>query len=337
MESERKYNFTDVEKLLNDPSFLHYCRGENRYHKAIWEKRLAENPEMQELATFAKQVFWSVHLSDADNLGHEYASFSSKLQRQELAANTSSKVKPLLSYWKPIAVAAVSILAILVSLFIYTAPNNTQLHTQIGEVRRILLPDSTVMFMNGNTLVSYQAEGFINKRTIILEKGEVFFDVKPGFESTFTVITAKGLKVEDISTAFSVRSFPEHTEELVQVQEGLVKMHTPDAKQQKLIAEGQALRYQHTQDKLIQTQADELSTSGWITGQYAIYDASLAEFAKILSAAFDVEVSFSSSSAQEYRITTLFTKAQTAQDIIANLETVYNLKINMDGKKIYIN
>lgn len=333
----RKPIYNSVEELLDDSSFLMYCTGVEGADKEYWEKRIGRDATLQELALLAKQTYWSLQLRHPDNLRIEVENFRELRERNTTGKKTGSKITPLVRYWKQVSVAAAILISgVMVAVLLNHAPDTLVQTTQIGEIKEITLPDGSLMYLNGNTEVSYVEEGFENKRIVYLNRGEAFFEVQSGFESTFTVRTAKGLKVEDISTAFAVRSLKGLDQELVQVQEGLVRFLDPHEQQVQLLREGDAIRFDHETGRVIKSQADPLSVSGWIKGQYAAFDVTLDEFSKILSSVFDIEIQFRDAAAKNKRISILFNKEQEVDDILQNLQTIYGLKINVDGKKVQI-
>lgn len=327
-------DYKHAAELLEDPSFLLFCLDTDSEEKKQWEDRIREDPKLQAVALLAKQTFWSLRLRHPDHLGNEVHQFN--VLRQQKGYGKATFKQKAKKNWLRIAAAAVLVVGMTIAVVINLTPVASIETTQVGEIKKITLPDGSVMYLNGNSRVSFTKKGFLENRLVTVNQGEAFFDVAPNTASIFTVQTPKGLKVEDISTAFTVRSLADMDQETVQVQEGLVRFIDPSGKNTQLLEEGQSIRFDHKTGQVSRFQSDALSASGWINGQYALFDVTLCEFSKILSSVFDIEVRFSNTINPAKRISILFNKNQKVDDILHNLETVYGLEIIIDGKIVQI-
>ena len=86
-------------------------------------------------------------------------------------------------------------------------------------VRIITLPDSSMVYINKNSSISYT--GSYNKKREIKLTGEAFFDVKHNEQVPFSV-SVNGITVKDIGTAFNIKSGAASTE--VIVESGIVEV-----------------------------------------------------------------------------------------------------------------
>lgn len=93
-----------------------------------------------------------------------------------------------------------------------------EVHTA-GNYEAVVLPDGSQVYMNHNSIISYQED--FNPRTVNLS-GEAFFTVEPN-ESIFTVATAHG-DIKVLGTEFNVKTTSEQV--AVDVKKGLVELKT---------------------------------------------------------------------------------------------------------------
>ena len=77
----------------------------------------------------------------------------------------------------------------------------TEIETQVGQKTSIVLPDSSLVFINASSEIGYNEKKWNKKREVKLE-GEAFFDVAKG--ARFDVITPQG-KVSVLGTEFNVK------------------------------------------------------------------------------------------------------------------------------------
>ena len=84
-----------------------------------------------------------------------------------------------------------------------TKPAVVQFQTSKGEKSQVVLADGSYVWLNAQTVLTYDA---INPRKVILN-GEAFFEVKKDHHDPFEVITSSGMKVVVTGTKFNLRSF----------------------------------------------------------------------------------------------------------------------------------
>lgn len=115
-----------------------------------------------------------------------------------------------------LAVIAIGIVLVMRQL----APEARSYATEVGELRKLALPDGSYVHLNGNSslVVSFQPE----RRSLRLEQGEAFFEVAHDPARKF-VVEASGVRVEAIGTAFNVDLTSERV--YVTVAKGVVRVN----------------------------------------------------------------------------------------------------------------
>ena len=132
------------------------------------------------------------------------------------------------SYQKFARVAAVIVPLFLLAggMFYYLSPRNEMIEVSVayGEQKRLILPDSSEVWLNAGSSILYPETFAKNKRQVILN-GEAYFSVKKDTVSPFIVETSQ-LSVKVLGTRFNVKAYPndekitttlrseEHTSEL---------------------------------------------------------------------------------------------------------------------------
>ena len=165
----------------------------------------------------SEEFLQKAHLNGSDSLllkslsktgGFDVPSKNTKAQawaelEKKITAKKSKKVVPLYrSYW--VGIAASLILAI-GAFFIFkqssTSTNQTIIATSLAEVQTVYLPDSSIVYLNAGSKISFSERQWQQERTLELS-GEAFFEVKKG--SDFTVETQLG-NVAVLGTSFNVK------------------------------------------------------------------------------------------------------------------------------------
>jgi transmembrane sensor len=209
--------------------------------------------------------------------------------RLEAAFNRSHRLRALPStrrqerrpLWKRSyrIVMALVIIAVLGSAsFIYAfRPTETFYATAIGGRETITLADGSRIELNTNT--SLRARIGSNRRSIVLDRGEAYFDVKHDPERPFVVI-ANGHVLTDIGTKFVVRSDRSQLE--VSVLQGEVKFESRDGRlrQPLLLTPGDLVTAVQNKVFIAKQPVDDLKTKlGWQRGVIVFNHTTLADAA----------------------------------------------------------
>lgn len=108
-------------------------------------------------------------------------------------------------------VAAVLLILIGTGVFIYNNKQNAHNKQQItymtgaNEHRKVMLPDSSVVFLSPNSSIKLMPDFAKDERAVSL-KGEAVFEVKTNAEKPFTVVT-EDISTTALGTSFKVTSF----------------------------------------------------------------------------------------------------------------------------------
>ena len=181
------------------------------------------------------------------------------------------------SYWFRSAAAAI-LLLLIASWFVFqfVTPTDLIAQTDYGERKEIVLPDGSIVTLNGNSRIHYPSIWSKGATRIVKLQGEAFFKVekKLSTNAKFQVIT-KDLTVEVLGTAFNVNTRQATTK--VFLEEGKVKLNLEDEKSSELyLKPGEVMTYSAKKKLLIRPQkiADELQIS-WKRGILTFKDTPL--------------------------------------------------------------
>lgn len=185
--------------------------------------------------------------------------------------------------WRTIAAAAITMGIILFSL-LYLRNNKkeiifVQLETGIGQIKQIVLPDSSIVWLNARTKLSYHPD-FTRHREIKLS-GEALFEVTDDHEHPFTVITKDSLQTTVLGTRFNIRSYERLQETQVTVVSGRVQVAKPN-NIMAVLAPDQALCYDHAKYSYTRIDVNATTSTDWSTGEWAMNVRGLEELTLLL-------------------------------------------------------
>ena len=156
-----------------------------------------------------------------------------------------------------------------------------EVSTGYQEVIKVLLPDSSVVWLNSATHLSYDPE-FIRHREVRLS-GEAFFEVVPDALHPF-VVRAGNASTHVIGTAFNVSAYPEAGQMRISLKSGKVgiEYENKTGRVVQELAPGQLLIFdkESSAGQIVQEAPGEMDV--WTGGQLLFYKTPLKEaFAQI--------------------------------------------------------
>ncbi len=160
-------------------------------------------------------------------------------------ANAPAKKKTYLSITKYAAVAIVATICFLAGLWLNNlnddnnkdiqlitetktfAPLKHSLYTEKGVKGFITLPDSSRVWLNSDSRISYPDE-FTGEKRIVSLSGEAYFEVAKDSLHPMVVLTNKDFMVEVLGTTFNIRSYEDDATAETTLYTGKIKMHYKD-------------------------------------------------------------------------------------------------------------
>ena len=165
---------------------------------------LSGSMSAEELADFKSSKTYSALMKIDD--AASYFKAPSFNEAESLANINSTKSQKQFQTKKSFYVKFSAIAALLVAgLFIafnWMNSSAVNITTAANQQESIILPDSSTVFLNANSSITYNKDKFLENRNLTLA-GEAFFKVKEG--STFSVQTPNSL-VEVLGTSFNIKS-----------------------------------------------------------------------------------------------------------------------------------
>ena len=146
------------------------------------------------------------------------------------------------------------------------------LHTGIGEIRRVQLSDGSTVTLNSDSALSVSMEA--NVRHLRLLKGEALFQVSPDKNRPFRVHAGTG-SVTALGTVFNIRLRDKRTE--VTVTEHSVAVTLDQSAQASRLEEGQSLTFDARDGMGAAQVADTRALTAWQRGKLVFQDKPLGE------------------------------------------------------------
>jgi transmembrane sensor len=210
-------------------------------------------------------------------------------------------------------------------------PDGTRYSTPLGVTETVNLSDGTMMQLGTNTDIETKVTS--KERRIVLEKGEVYFEVIHDAKRPFTVLVG-GKRITDLGTKFSVRLDGDSVH--VIVAEGEVKVENLDTNAPAVIAEADT-QVTTGPDAVLLSATTERQISkalSWRTG-YLVFDReTLADVAAEFNRYNDRKLVIGSH-LEKMKIGGTF-KAANVSDFASLLHDTFGLTVERNDKEIKI-
>ena len=168
-------------------------------------------------------------------------------------------------------------------------PDFTTISTGYQQVRKVLLPDSSIIWLNSATHLSYHSD-FVRNREVRLS-GEAFFQVAPDVDHPF-VVKAGATFTKVFGTAFNVSAYPEAGQLRVSLQSGKVGVayDGKEGKAERVLVPGQLLIYDKEMraGQIMQQSPGEMDV--WTAGRLLFYETPLKEALAQVEARYGVHI-----------------------------------------------
>ncbi|KGE14467.1 FecR family protein [Sphingobacterium deserti] len=208
--------------------------------------------------------------------------------------------------------------------------------TQPGQRVKVTLPDSTTIYVHGNTKIRYAAQlNTAAERKVYLDQGEAFFDVTHRKEQPFVVYTAAG-KNKVLGTSFNIKLEGGDRSYHLSVNTGAVEFTSGrDSSIRQIIRKGNHLIF-HPEQQLLSVEKGEVGNfSSWKDNIFILNGDNWHDVKQKLENWFGVQVHVPRHLANTQFFTATFEEA-TLKKVLKGLQQINTFTYKIDGKEVYI-
>lgn len=287
---------------------------------------LRENQQEETMRHLLQQVYQATarslkSVTYVDNNGH--------LQTTTTDTAAIAPVRTLRSRYRKIAVAAAILLVLSAGggWFFYNQratsgmvqqPVAKAVHkiTQRGEMKYLLLPDSTQVWLNVASTLDFPETFAAGKREVYLS-GEAFFDVKHAAGRPF-LIHSGNVITKVLGTSFNIKAYPGQPDVVVSVKRGKVQVSRHD-KILATLTKGQEMKVTTTALEATIGTTKESLVAAWTTGRLSYASRPISDILDDLERNYNVTIELADSTLAAEIFTTSFRRdigVEEALDII---------------------
>jgi len=257
------------------------------------------------------------------------------MQAIELEEGREAK-KRLKFYTWGLRIAAVIVIGILIGSLFYLSrkdtppPKYTEIITPMGEKSQIILPDSTIVWLNSGSTLKYPKD---YSREVYLT-GEGYFEVSSDKERKKFSVNTGILNVTVYGTSFNVKSYSDEQIQEVIVAEGEVGIYSGKQLLRILEESDQAILDKST-NKISYTECNADLLTSWRKNELIFDDAPVEEIMKSLERWYGVEITVNYE-IQQLPNLTFRVKTESLREMLEMMKEIVPITYKVNGKDVLI-
>ncbi|MBC9929374.1 FecR family protein [Chitinophaga qingshengii] len=303
----------------------------------FWERWLQQHPEKEADIREARQLVQNIRFTPYQlSAGQKEALWDAICGGLEDEAPSAPKTRS--NWWQLWKYAAAVLFGMLIAGGWWWwqtehTPAILSAHTRLGEVKTLLLPDSSEVTLNANSRLLYA--GTDGKPREVWLDGEAFFHVKhTRSNQKFIVHTYDNVNVEVLGTQFNVNSAGK--EVVVVLQQGKILLHIEGHNTSLALQPGEMVRYSKQDGDFTKSSVNADQYVSWHTGRLTMEDYSLADAAAFMERVFGKTIIVQDTQLLKYKVSGSMPIVYNADTMLVQLEKVFRMKFNQKGDEVWI-
>lgn len=302
-------------------------------------RRLAEPDDVAEREEALRELW------DGLGMPRDDVRSTRAFERLERALPSEPRHGVHLPYWARVAALwLVPLLSLGVSYYLYresrVEPRElafTERFVPFGKRERLLLPDSSEVWLNSGTLLLYPERFDGEKREVYLS-GEGYFKIRR-LEGQPFVVRARSMRAEVLGTEFNLSAYPDREPVSATLATGSLRVLTdnPDFAP-RLLRPGERLVYAPASGMLTVSRVNAADYSDWREGGLFFRNDPFERIMRALERAYDVRVHLRTSAYQANRLTIHFNRGESLETVMALIkEMVPGMEYEIRDREVYVN
>lgn len=245
-------------------------------------------------------------------------------------------------FWKYISMAA-TLALLVVSIYSFHRMNESEKSVYMevtavaGSKTKVILPDSTKVWLNSNSTIRYPQKFTADTRKIYIS-GEALLQVTKDEKKPF-IVNLDDMSVQVLGTTFNV--FSDKHSDLIETTllHGSVAIWgktnntgTPDA----VLKPGQQAMFNKTTGKIDVKDVEAGAYASWVNGRFLFREKTLREITSMLERAYSVKIHLENEKLAAIRLTATFTNNETLDEILSILQISAKYTYYKKKGEIYI-
>ncbi len=243
-----------------------------------------------------------------------------------------------LMIWRATTVAAMLVAALFIGLFFSVKTKQTKkqfvtIEAPRGEKSKVILSDSTVVWLNSESQLTYSTDFGSDIRLVTLS-GEGYFDVKKDQTRQFVVRTTNG-DIRVFGTRFNVCSYPDEQQTEATLEEGKIGAYLAGKANPVAVNPGQRMVFDTQSGEIsIKKVNTDLYTS-WKENKLRFDNSLFGDVVKKLERWYDIKIILDKDLKYSERYT-LTIKTESLREVLKRLKLTTPMSYKIDEEKVFI-
>ncbi len=308
----------------------------------FWNKWISEHPDKRATIEEAREFLLNIKFKENFPADEQIKkSLEKNLSVINALDEKSAKIFSIIRLKQIARIAAIFIfISFIGGGFYYYLNEKTILSTKYGEIKKIVLPDSSLVILNAHSTISYSKNGWSNRVRNVRLEGEAYFNIKHLNkdennikEGERFIVYTKDLNIEVLGTSFNVKKRTKSTEVILETGKIKVSYNNRDRPNSILIP-GQVIAYDPINGPSIKSVNDPGIYTAWTKKELVLQDASVNEIVEYLEEIYGYKIILEDTAIGSKKMEgTLL--LDDLQDVLFVLSNTLNVKIKRDGNKLY--
>lgn len=207
--------------------------------------------------------------------------------------------------------------------------------TSDHNIKKITLPDGSMVFMNTNSSISLQKGKFnASTREVWLEEGEAFFDIRRDENRPFIVHTRDGLRTQVLGTSFNIKSYKELNNQVITVRTGRVQVTNGDSNETVVIDPDYQVSFDRENQRLVSQKTDGEHAAAWRDGTIVMDNVPFAEIAFRLKQYYKTELINNASLDEDATVYVSFRLDMPLETVVKTIASIYKTNYQIKGRNV---
>lgn len=218
---------------------------------------------------------------------------------------------------------------------IVTPPRELNLEVCRGREFKVILEDSTVVWLNSETTLHYP-EHFDGASRRVAVVGEAYFEVKPDAERPFFVESGNQI-IKVYGTTFNIRSYQDENSIFTTLETGSISVSKKGYENAALrLTPGNQSKFDKDDSKVSVRAVNTEAITSWRHGKFVFEDTPLSTIMQDLSRWYNFDYEFTDPSLKNIVLMGTMRRDADIKKVISILETSGDVKITIDANRLIV-
>ncbi|WP_163323765.1 FecR family protein [Draconibacterium mangrovi] len=205
-----------------------------------------------------------------------------------------------------------------------------------GHVAKCVLPDGSEVWVNTGSTVAYNVESFNDKSREVELSGEAYFEVAKNTEKPFTVKTPVA-NILVTGTSFNIKAYPDSDLFETILAEGSIDMELNNTTQQKIsLVPGERAVYKAGAKSISIEQVEPEYFTSWRTGDLLFKDATLNDLVVELERVYDIKFHIEDKQLGEFRFRGMFSYNNNLIEALEKIKRTAQIDYRIENKEVWL-